>query len=126
VPTGYQVTESLTATLTALDRAGQQIQAAADAGGNAITVDNVSLNLTDDGPLLAIARDNAMKDARAKAAQFARAAGEQLGQVISITQASNSSPPVEMSPAASAGSAAVPISPGTQQVSVSITVVYAV
>jgi uncharacterized protein YggE len=126
VPTGYQVTESLTATLRQLDKAGQQIQAAADAGGNAITVSNVSLNMTDDGPLLAIARANAMKDARAKAGQFARAAGEQLGQVISITPVASSSPVVNPMQSASAGSAAVPISPGSQQVSVSVTVVYAV
>jgi uncharacterized protein len=125
VPTGYQVTESLTATLRQLSKAGQQIQAAADAGGNAITISNVSLNLTDDGPLLAVARANAMRDARAKAGQFARAAGERLGQVISITPAGSSSPPSSV-PSASAGSAAVPISPGSQQVSVSVTVVYAV
>ena len=127
VPTGYQVTESLTATLRQLDKAGQQIQAAADAGGNAITVSNVSLNLTDDGPLLAVARANAMKDARAKAEQFARAAGEQLGQIISITPVGSSGPPVfNPMASASAGSAAVPISAGSQQVSVSVTVVYAV
>jgi uncharacterized protein YggE len=127
VPTGYQVTESLTATLRQLDKAGQQIQAAADAGGNAITVSNVSLNLTDDGPLLAIARANAMKDARAKADQFASAAREQLGQIISITPVGSSSPPaLNQMASTSAGSAAVPISPGSQQVSVSVTVVYAV
>jgi uncharacterized protein YggE len=127
VPTGYQVTESLTATLRQLDKAGQQIQAAADAGGNAITVSNVSLNLTDDGPLLAVARANAMKDARAKAEQFASAAGEQLGQIISITPVGSSSPPVfNPMASASAGSAAVPVSPGSQQVTVSVTVVYAV
>ena len=127
VPTGYQVTESLTATLRQLDKAGQQIQAAADAGGNAITVSNVSLNLTDDGPLLAIARANAMKDARAKAEQFATAAGEQLGQIISITPVGGSSPPMlNQMASVSAGSATVPISPGSQQVSVSVTVVYAV
>jgi uncharacterized protein YggE len=68
-----------------------------------------------------------MKDARAKAAQFAQAAGEPLGQVISITPASNSSPPVFEAPSASASAgAAVPVSPGSQQVSVSVTVVYAV
>jgi uncharacterized protein len=127
VPDGYQVSESLTATLRQLDKAGQQIQAAADAGGNAITVSNVSLNLTDDGPLLAIARANAMKDAWDKAEQFARAAGQQLGQIVSITPAGSSSPPVfNATQSASAGSAAVPISPGSQQVSVSVTVVYAV
>jgi len=127
LPVGYQVTESLTATLRQLAKAGQQIQAAADAGGNAITVSNVSLNLTDDGPLLAIARSNAMKDARAKAEQFATAAGEQLGQVISIAPTVTASPPVlNQMQSASAGSAAVPVSPGSQQVSVSVTVVYAV
>jgi uncharacterized protein YggE len=125
VPTGYQVTEALTATLRQLDKAGQQIQAAADAGGNAITVSNVSLNLTDDGPLLAVARANAMKDARSKAEQFAMAAGEQLGQVVSITP-SSSTPVVNPMASASAGAASVPISPGSQQVSVSVTVVYAV
>jgi uncharacterized protein len=126
VPNGYQVSESLTATLRQLDKAGRQIQAAADAGGNAITVSDVSLNLTDDGPLLAVARANAMKDARAKADQFASAAGQPLGQVISITPAGGASPPM-FSQAEPAGSgSAVPISPGSQQVSVSVTVVYAV
>lgn len=125
VPAGYQVTESLTATLRQLDKAGQQIQAAADSGGDAITVSNVSLNLTDDGPLLAVARANAMKDARAKAEQLARAAGEQLGQVVSITPGS-STPAVNPMAASSTGAASVPISPGSQQVSVSVTVVYAI
>ncbi len=55
------------------------------AGGNAVTVDNVSLNLTDTGSLLAAARASAVKDAKAKATQFARALGEPLGQVVSIT-----------------------------------------
>jgi uncharacterized protein len=126
VPVSYQVTESMTATLNEISAAGSQIEDAVRAGGNAVTVDGVSLNLTDDGPLFAAARASAMRDARAKAAQFARAAGQPLGQVLSITPVASSSPPV-LAPnsAASAGSAAVPISPGSQQVSVSVTVVYA-
>ncbi len=126
VPISYQVTESLTATLNEIGAAGRQIEDAVLAGGNAVTVDGVSLNLSDDGPLYAAARASAMRDARAKAEQFARAAGEPLGQVLSITPVASSSPPV-FAPnfAASAGSAAVPISPGSQQVSVSVTVVYA-
>ncbi len=126
VPVSYQVTESLTATLDQIGAAGGQIDAAVRAGGNAITVDGVSLNLTDDGPLLQAARASAMRDAHAKAEQFARAAGESLGPVLSITPAGSASPPV-FAPNAAAGtsSAAVPISPGSQQVSVSVTVVYA-
>jgi uncharacterized protein YggE len=105
--------------------AGTQIQAAVDAGGNAVTVDNVSLNLTDSGSLLATARANAVKDATTKAAQFARALGEKLGPVVSITPVEQSTPILYGPNASAAKSAAVPISPGTQQVSVTITVVYA-
>ena len=125
VPDSYQVTESLTATLNQVGAAGRQIEAAVRAGGNAVTVDDVSLNLTDDGPLLAIARGNAMRDARAKAGQFARAAGETLGQVLSISPVASSSPPVFGPMNSAAGSAAVPISPGSQQVTATVTVVYA-
>jgi uncharacterized protein len=125
VPVSYGVSESLTATLTELNVAGGQIGAAVRAGGNAVTVDNVSLNLTDTGSLLAAARASAIKDAHAKAAQFAKALGQPLGPVISVTP-ENESTPVEFGANASAAKAGpVPISPGTQQVTVSITVVYA-
>ena len=126
VPVGYGVSESLTATLKDLSAAGGQIEAAVHAGGNATTVDNVSLNLADDGSLLASARANAIKDANAKAAQFAKALGVTLGQVISVSSADQSTPPIMFNAQASAAKGApVPISPGSQQVSVSVTVVYA-
>ena len=130
VITSYSVSESLTATLNQLGRAGHQIEAAVHAGGNAVTVNDVSLNLTDTGSLLARARASAVQDARAKATQFATALHEQLGPVISITPQQDSTPifPYGAYPSAASGAAlrkSVPISPGSQQVSVSITVVYA-
>jgi uncharacterized protein len=124
VPVSYGVSESLTATLNNLSAAGSQIEAAVHAGGNAVTVDNISLNLADDGALLASARANAVRDAHAKAAQFARALGEPLGQVISISSA-DQAVPIMYGAQANAAKGSVPISPGSQQVSVSITVVYA-
>ena len=45
--TGYTVSESLTAELHHLATAGQTITDAVEAGGNAVTVDDVSLDLTD-------------------------------------------------------------------------------
>lgn len=128
VPVSYGVSESLTATLNRLSVAGGQIQAAVRAGGNAVTVDNVSLNLTDTGPLLAAARGNAIKDARAQAEQFAKALREPLGQVISITPVQQQSTPLYANGdlVAPSASKSVPVSPGSQQVSVTITVVYAV
>jgi uncharacterized protein len=125
VPVGYGVSESLTATLNNLSVAGSQIEAAVHAGGNATTVDNVSLNLADDGSLLASARANAVKDAHAKAAQFARALGVPLGQVISISSADQVPQPVMYGAPQASAAKSVPISPGSQQVSVSVTVVYA-
>jgi len=125
-PDGYEVSESLNATLRRLAAAGAEIDAAVRAGGNATTVDGISLNLTDTSSLLARARAAAVADARVKASQYAKALGQPLGPVVSVTDETSSQPFPSDTPAASAaGRAAVPISPGTQQLSVSITVAYA-
>jgi uncharacterized protein YggE len=127
VPSGYSVSESLTATLNSLSAAGTQIDAAVHAGGNATTVSGISLNLTDDSSLLAAARARAVTDAEAKAGQYAKALGEPLGPVVSITDQTSAQPLPQyaMSSAAATGKA-VPISPGTQQLSVSISAVFAI
>jgi uncharacterized protein YggE len=126
VPDGYAASESLNATLRRLAAAGGQIDAGVRAGGNATTVDGISLNLTDTSSLLARARAAAVADARVKAAQYARALGQPLGPVVSVTDQGSSQPfPFGTAAGSAASRAAVPISPGSQQLSVSITVVYA-
>jgi uncharacterized protein len=127
-PNGYGVSESLTATLNSIATAGAQITAAVRAGGEATTVDGISLNLTDTSSLLAQARTRAVADASAKAAQYAKALGKPLGPVISVTDQAQTQPiPLYMGVnAAEPKASSVPISPGTQQLSVSITVVFAV
>ena len=126
-PSGYSVSESLTATLDSLAAAGTQINAAVHAGGNAATVSGISLNLTDTSALLAQARARAVADATAKAAQYAKALGQPLGSVVSIADQAVAQPyPVYAASSAAGVKASVPISPGTQQLSVSITVVFAV
>ncbi len=124
---GYGVTESLNATLRRLASAGRQIDAAVRAGGNATTVEGISLNLADTSGLLARARAAAVADARVKASQYARALGQSLGPVVSVTDQAAPEPfPFAAGASLSADHAAVPISPGRQQLSVSITIVYAV
>jgi uncharacterized protein YggE len=126
-PNGYSVSESLTATLGSLAAAGTQIDAAVHAGGNATTVSGISLNLTDTSSLLAQARARAVADATAKAAQYAQALGQPLGPVVSLTDQAVAQPLPEYAAASSAAvKGSVPISPGTQQLSVSVTVVFAV
>jgi uncharacterized protein YggE len=126
-PRGYGASESLTATLVNIAAAGAQIEAAVHAGGNATTVNGISLNLTDTSGLLATARARAVADARTKAAQYAQALGQPLGPVISISdQTQAPSLPFSMAtPSAGRAAPSVPISPGSQQLSVSVSVVYA-
>jgi uncharacterized protein YggE len=123
---GYTVTEGLTARLRDLGKAGSAISDAAAAGGDAVRINGIQLDLSDSSKLVAAARDKAMADARAKAQQYARAAGRPLGQVFSITEDVSEPPPVDYSMRASAADAkAVPIQPGSQDVGVHVTVVYA-
>jgi uncharacterized protein len=124
VPDGYQASESLTATLVQITAAGAQIQAAVHAGGNAATVDDISLNLADASGLLATARARAVADARVKAAQYARALGQPLGPALSVSDQAPA-PTLPFPDAAAGKAASVPISAGSQQLSVSVTIVYA-
>ena len=126
--TGYQASESVSAKLRDLGRAGEAIGKAVSAGGNAVRVNAISLDIEDTGALVSAARDNAFKDAKAKAEQYAKAAGRTLGVVVSIAE-DVSTPPNPMPYAAdssfAAGKSSVPIQPGSQDVSVTVTVVFA-
>jgi len=128
VPRGYQVSEQLTVTLRRLSTAGSQISAAARAGGNATTIDGVSLNLSDTSTLLASARAKAVADAKAKAAAYARALGRPLGPVISMSEGAPAQPfqpvPYAALPSPSRAASSVPVHSGTQQLSVTVTVVF--
>jgi uncharacterized protein len=123
---GYQVSESVSAKLRNLGRAGNAVGQAVTAGGNAVRVNGISLDLEETSALVSSARDRAFADAKAKAEQYARAAGRSLGEVMSISEDVATPSPIPMPYAAmdSAKSASVPIQPGSQDVSVSVTVVF--
>ncbi len=125
--TGYNVSESLTVELHGLDTAGKKISDAVNAGGNAVRVDTVQLDLNNQSPkLLAAARAKAVADAKARASQYAQAAGRGLGPVLKITETSASVPfrPLPAVGAMFAANTAVPISAGTQKVTDEVTVVF--
>jgi uncharacterized protein len=126
---GYQVTEGLSALLRDLGSAGATINAAVAAGGNAVRVDGVGFDLSDTSSLMAAARSSAFSAAKAKADQYARAAGRSLGQAVSISEVVANPTPVYGGYATASGSvpaaSPVPVQPGTQDVSVTVTVVFA-
>jgi uncharacterized protein YggE len=125
VADGYTVTESLTVTLRNLSRAGDTIAAATSAGGNAIRINGVSLDLSDSGRLVSAARDKAVADARAKAEQYAKAVGRPLGPVTSLSEAVQTPGRYDYAMPAASDAKSVPISPGSQSVGVTVTITYA-
>jgi uncharacterized protein YggE len=125
-PSGYRVDESITASLRDLAKAGATLSAAVAAGGNAVRVDGVSVALEDTDSLVTGARTAAVDDARAKAEQYAKAAGRTLGEVRSISEVVQQPTPLAFDSrfAAAVPASAVPIQPGSQDVTVAVTVVY--
>lgn len=125
---GFTVSEGVSAVLRDLAKSGDAISAAVSAGGNAVQVNGISLDLEDNGKLLSTARERAIANAKAKAEQYATASGRDLGAVVSITEAVSDPPPVTYEARAMTAKdsgSAVPLQAGTEKVGVTVTVVYA-
>lgn len=125
---GYVASEQLSATLRDLRRAGTTITAAVAAGGDAARVEGVALDLEGDSGLMAKARLAAMADARERAGAYAKAAGRALGPVTVISENVTPAMPQPLDAGrfdtASASGQPVPVQPGSQQVSISVRVVW--
>jgi len=125
--TGYAVTNEVTATLRDIAGAGALVDAAAQATGDAARVDRIAFAIDDDAEPRARARGDAVRQAVTQARQLADAANVTLGPILSITEVTAGEPPQPAArDSAVAASAAVPIQPGTQDVSVTVEVVHAV
>jgi len=126
---GYEVSENLSVVLRDLGKAGSIISDAAQVGGNELQLGGATLDLDEDTALIAQARQNAFADAKAKAAAYADAAGRSLGAVVSISENTQSQPqPFQFSaamPMAAGDKAPVPIEAGSQDVTVTVSVVWA-
>ncbi|WP_246098085.1 SIMPL domain-containing protein [Rhodococcus spelaei] len=122
VITGYQVDNQVTATVHDIGRSGELIDAAAAAAGDAVRVRDTTFSIADDGELRAQARERAVRQAQAQAGQIASAAGVGLGAVRSITEVPASGP--APMPGVFADRVPTPIQPGSQELSVTVEVVY--
>ncbi len=122
--TGYEVTNQVTAKLHDIGAAGGLIDAAGEAAGDAVRLQQLAFSIDDDSASRAQARADAVRQAQAHAKQMADAAGVTLGRIRSITELPVSPP----SPLGREGAAAapVPIEPGAQELAVMVEVVYAI
>ena len=124
----YIATQSLTAKLRDLTKAGAIITAAVATGGNDVRLDGINFALERNSDLIVKARDAAFADAKAKAQQYAKLAGRELGTVSTVTEQTYESPRPEASYAAGSAPAmdakSVPIEAGSQEVAVNVQIVW--
>lgn len=124
---GYQFSNSLAVTVHKLDVLGDAIDDALAAG--ATSLDSVSFRVDDQTKAEAQARTAAMKDAKTKAEALAAAAGVSIEGVSSIVETVSAVPyPVyygrDAAGAAVDKAVSTPIQVGTNEISISVAVVY--
>ncbi|HST48542.1 SIMPL domain-containing protein [Jatrophihabitans sp.] len=125
--TGYQVDNTVQATLHDLGKAGALLDAAVGSVGNAVRIQQISFSIGDDTALRAQARAQAVAQARAQASQLAQAAGVSLGSIRSLTELVDAGSPIAYDMgkmAAGASAASVPVQPGQQEITVAVDLVY--
>jgi uncharacterized protein YggE len=125
---GYTVSNLVVAQLRDLEKAGNILDKAAQAGGDDVVVRGVSFDIDDTSDLISVARADAVKRARNQAEQLAGAAGVQLGDVLTISESSRDVGPLASVPAAVGESRAmsVQIQSGSQELTVQVSVVFSI
>lgn len=126
VVTGFSVSNTLTVTTHKLGRAGAVLDAAAHAVGNGIQINGITLSISNQSHLLAMARARAMANAHATASQLATGGHATLGAIVRVTDQENSAPIVYPTYGfyKAAAATSVPIESGRQALNVQVTVVY--
>ncbi len=127
--TGYQATETISATLRHLSTDGSAIDAVVTATGDAAQVNSLSFSFGDPAAVQDKARTAAVHQAVAHAEAMAAAAGRTLGPVCSLTDDTQpTSPQLNQAFGAAlpaSGATSVPLEPGTQVETDQVTMVYA-
>jgi uncharacterized protein YggE len=127
--TGYQVTNTVAATIRNIDSTGTVIDAVVASAGNLIRINNVAFDISDPTQYYAQARQKAVADAQARAQQIATASGVTLGKITYINESTSTPGPIYRTFAASDTAAPMPatsISPGQIDVTDNVQIVYSI
>lgn len=121
--TGYELRNTVVATIRDLDDLAGAVDGALAAGGT--TLDGITFRVDDPAGAENQARSQAMTQARAKAEALARDAGVSIIGVASVSEQFAPPPwPVPYAGALRADAEATPIMPGVSEIAVSVSVVY--
>lgn len=124
---GYRVSQRAEVLVRDLTRGGEAVTAAVDTGGDDVRVGNIGLRIADTDALLAQSRQAAVKQATAKAQEYADATGQDLGDVLSLREVHTSAPPTQSlsyGRAASDLAKALPIRAGKDKLAVTVRIVW--
>lgn len=122
VITGYQVSNTVTVKVDDLAKLGTSLDALVSSGAN--QMNGVSFSFRDPKPLLTQAREEAVKDAIAKAKAYAQAAGVTLGPIQAINESGAEPPRPFMKVMALEAAGPVPVAAGEQSVTASVTIAW--
>jgi len=122
VLSGYRASQGFDITVRAASTAGAVVDAIVSAGGDNLYVNGASPFLLDNDKATETARASAVKNAKTKAASYAKLLGVKLGKVIYLDETSTPAPYPVFGVSAKAEDAATQIDLGEQKVTVSVTV----
>lgn len=125
---GYRATQTFAVTITDAPNAGVVVSSVLLVAGDDVQVDSVTPVLIDSASAVADARKIAVDLAKEKAADYARLAGVNLGDVISITELASPSGlrPTMLDEVADGGKEFVTVTLGSQEVSVSVEIRFSI
>jgi uncharacterized protein YggE len=121
---GYTASYDLSVTVRKLDEAGRVLDALAENGANRHV--SIAFGHSDVERMMDEARTKAALDARKKAELYVTAAGASLGQVLSISEGQALAPNYVQFERAAKFAPGLPIAAGTQDMTVNVTVTYAI
>ena len=122
--TGYRAANSIRIKIHPADSASRVLAVVVGTGGAATRINSVSYSIADDSQLVKDARSRAFQDAKDRAAQYAQLSGLGLGKIISISESSGGAAPPAPPVRGGAMPSMVPLEPGQQTVSFSVTAVW--
>ena len=125
--TGYTVTQSLEVKITPIDVANKAVDVATSDGANLVGSINFTFNDKTKKDLENKARTEAVKIAKEKAQNLAKAAGMRLGKIVDIQESGNFEPrPIMMAASGAAENKAIDtqLQPGENSTTINITLSY--
>jgi uncharacterized protein YggE len=126
VISGYRASQSFSITVRAAATAGAVVDAIVDAGGANVMINGASPFVLNNEKATDLARAAAVKSARAKAASYAKLLGVKLGRVVFLNEQSSPNPFPVFGVTAKAEDLATQIDLGQQEVTVLVTVRWAI